>query len=122
MVVGLRLFQFRRPRIEKRRRSASVAFLRGCRVGWVSVLAVLPLLGACAPKVSAGEWQCPSDGGASDDGTSKAPLITDPVTVPWSTGFEDGFCDYTELAGYCYGDSVYTVAPEQHRSGRFSAT
>jgi hypothetical protein len=26
------------------------------------------------------------------------------VTVPWSTGFENGLCDYGSVHGYCYAD------------------
>ena len=47
---------------------------------------------------------------------------TDPVTVPWSTGFEENFCDYLKVAGYCYGDRPYSVVTEPHRAkGRFVA-
>ena len=76
--------------------------------------------------MSAGDWQCQiegqaSDGGASDGGASQGPLPTDPVTVPWSTGFEDGFCGYEKVAGYCYGDAPYVVVTAQHHDGRVAA-
>jgi len=117
-------------------RCSSVALLLAFpRVG--PVLAVLSVLGACAPKVSAGEWQCPSEGGASDGGASQPPLDTDSVTLPWSTGFEAAqlqapvaagpfeqpvnFCDYLKVAGYCYGDQPYTLVTEPHRGGNFAA-
>lgn len=74
------------------------------------------LLTACAPKLDAGEWQCPSDAGAVAD-----PSPTDPVDVPWSAGFEDRFCDYQQFAGYCYGDSPYTRVTEPVHAGRFAA-
>jgi len=48
--------------------------------------------------------------------------MTDPVTLPWSTGFEEGFCDYAKVAGYCYGDQPYVLVTEPHRpGGRFAA-
>jgi len=88
----------------------------------MSMLAALPVAFACAPKVSAGVWQCSDDGGTSDGGASSAPADTDPVAVPWSTGFEEGFCDYTEVAGYCYGDQPYVLVTEPHHlGGRFAA-
>lgn len=97
--------------------SSFVAFVRGVvHVGSLSMLVAVPALAACAPKVSAGEWACPADGGA-DGGASQPPAETDPVTVPWSTGFENGFCDYTQAAGYCYGNQPYVLVTEPHRPG-----
>jgi polysaccharide lyase-like protein len=87
----------------------------------VSILAALPFLVACAPKVSAGEYQCSADEGASDGGASGLPLETDPVNLPWSTGFEAGFCDYTKIVNYCYGDAPYVLVQEPHHGGRFAA-
>jgi hypothetical protein len=130
--------------LAQRSRLALVAFVRGfTRVCSVSMLAVLVLVGACAPKVSAGAWECPADGGASNGGAtsggaSQAPAQTDAF---WSTGFEDAsdplgeradladlgverfasFCDYTKVKGYCYGDQPYVVVTEPHHSGRFAA-
>jgi hypothetical protein len=134
VLVGFRVSLFRERQLNRRKRCWSVAFCREIfPIG--SVFAGLALVGACAPKVSAGEWQCPSDGGASDDGTSP-PSLTDPLTVPWSTGFEPAeqqaplalgqpqfanFCDYLKAGGYCYGDEPYTPVTEPHHGGRFSA-
>ncbi|MES1175601.1 MAG: hypothetical protein ABUL62_14870 [Myxococcales bacterium] len=72
-------------------------------------------IAGCAPKLNAGEWQCPNDGGAP------APAPTDTVALPWSAGFEDRFCDYTEVAGNCYGDDPYTLTTEEVHNGRFAA-
>jgi hypothetical protein len=47
------------------------------------------------------------DGGAAPD----------PVTVPWSTGFEDGLCGYARALGYCFatGDAHFeAVASPTH--------
>lgn len=98
--------------------------IRGDLISW---LLVLLLLAACAPQeMSAGSWKCQiegqdADGGASDGGASQGPLPTDPVTVPWSTGFEDGFCGYEKVAGNCYGDGKYIVVTDQHHSGHVAA-
>lgn len=82
------------------------------------MLAALPVFASCAPKLNAGEWQCAgADAGAA--GTSQSSAITDPVPVPWSDGFEDGFCDYLRKdgPGYCYGDEPYVLVTEPHRPG-----
>ncbi|HET7539140.1 MAG TPA: heparin lyase I family protein [Polyangiaceae bacterium] len=91
-------------------------------VGSLSILLALPVLGACAPKVSAGEWECPAERGP-DGGVIEPPAKTDPVTVPWSTGFEEGFCAYPSLdgAGFCYGDGPYLLVSEPHRPGGHQA-
>ena len=114
---------FREGNLDWRSSCSFVAFLRTLtRVSWISLLPSLLLLAACAPKkIDAGEWQCAPLGiGAA--GASQFPAITDPVPVPWSTGFEDGFCGYPKQngPGYCYGDSV-TLVTEPHFSGHFAA-
>jgi len=88
----------------------------GALLGQGLALVALMSAAGCAPKLNAGEWQCPNDGG-----TTPAPAPTDAVAMPWSTGFENRFCDYTELAGNCYGDSEYTLTTEQVHLGRFAA-
>jgi len=120
MLVRSRVSLFGERRFKWRKRPSSVAFLRA-RYTTGSLLVALSMLGACAPKVSAGEWQCSDDGGASNGGTPHVPVATDPVTVPWSTGFEENFCDYTKVAGYCYGDRSYVLVTEPRHLGRFAA-
>jgi len=58
-------------------------------------------LGACKQPLVVGEYQCP--GASTEAGSS--PSATDPISVPWSTGFENRFCDYPSVdgPGYCYG-------------------
>lgn len=109
---------------ERRQRKGSRGFFAGAAGALTPVALTLMVWGGpsgCAPKLSAGEWECSGDAGASDGGTSTAPAVTDPVAIPWSTGFEQRFCGYTELAGYCYGDSAFTVVQSPHHKGRFSA-
>jgi hypothetical protein len=43
-----------------------------------------------------GEFKCAGDG--ADGG----PTSSDPIALPWETSFENGFCDYTAVAGFCY--------------------
>ena len=54
-------------------------------------------LGACQPDLNAGAWVCTQDGAKPDE--------TGPVASPWSTGFEDEFCDYDQVGGFCSGQS-----------------
>src|SRR5688572_4045035 len=38
-----------------------------------------------------------------EGGAPTGPVLT-PVTVPWSTGFENEFCEYAKARGFCYAD------------------
>jgi hypothetical protein len=122
--VGPWVSHFRERRFEKRGCGAFVATLpKLTRAISIFSLAGLLAAGACAPKVSIGEWQCSAQDGGADDGASPASK-TDPVPVPWSNGFEDGFCDYQtpDGPGYCYGDKPYVLVTEPHRpGGQFAA-
>ena len=59
---------------------------------------------------------------ANDAGTTTIP-------VPWSTGFEDGFCGYPAVNGFCYTNSTqssasgaaYQMVTSPVHSGRFAA-
>jgi hypothetical protein len=75
-------------------------------------------LSSCEPTLSVGEWKC-APNGAPD----AAPTITAPIGVPWSTGFENRFCDYTELAGFCYdvGPATYATVTSPVHTGRHAA-
>lgn len=80
--------------------------------------------GACEPKLVVGkvvvkeECEVPGepDGGA---GASSEPLE---IPVPWSTGFETGFCDFAQF-GYCYDrpGASYAVVSEPVHEGRGAA-
>jgi hypothetical protein len=81
-------------------------------------LAVIDGLAGCAPKLNVGEWTC------SENGADAAlPNNTEPVDLPWSTGFESRFCDYTEPAGFCYAEPLasYTTVTSPVHSGHFAA-
>lgn len=82
-----------------------------------SILGVHSLV-ACEPTLVVGELTCPLAGDAGAVATS--PL--DPIAVPWSTGFEQGFCDYTRAAGFCFADdpSSYTLVTSPVHSGKFA--
>lgn len=82
------------------------------------MLLVLGGLDACQPQLDIGERICSTDGTPSASADRSAPVAT-----PWSTGFESGYCDYTERAGFCYTDpsaSKEIVTAPVH-SGRYAA-
>ncbi len=68
------------------------------------------------------------DADASDAHTcatsaSTAPDAEAPVSAPWTTGFEDGFCDYALPMGFCYGagGGSFTVVTSPVHSGQHAA-
>jgi hypothetical protein len=81
----------------------------------VTLVAVTCLVGACQPSVVVGQWTCP----ASSADAGPTPVASDPVTIPWSTGFENRFCDYTQAAGFCLatGLASYGVVTSPARAG-----
>lgn len=77
---------------------------------WLACLAV-----ACEPKLVVGSFSCTSDAGVD--------AVTEIVTMPWSSGFEDGACGYTRVGGFCYtsGDASYEFVTSPVRSGARAA-
>jgi hypothetical protein len=73
---------------------------------------------ACERKLNAGDVVCPVDASAPP-----IPAWTDPIAVPWSTGFEHQYCDYTQAAGYCYNDAQgsFEIVTTPVHSGRYAA-
>ncbi len=88
------------------------------RPAWRLLVVIVPsLLLACEPTVTVGEWKC-SLLGLPD----AAPPSTAPVAVPWSTGFENGFCDYSAAGGFCYGaPAIYETVTSPVHSGHHAA-
>jgi hypothetical protein len=82
---------------------------------------------ACAPTVDIGAWTCSGSGApatdAGDASLNSGPDSGEPIAVPWHTGFEDGFCDYTAAQGFCFADPAasYTIVTSPVHSGRFAA-
>jgi hypothetical protein len=67
-------------------------------------LAAVLASGACEPKLVVGAWNCPAPSRTADaDGGPLTP-VTDPIAIPWSTGFETGLCDWDRARGFCYSD------------------
>jgi hypothetical protein len=75
-------------------------------------------LNACQPQLDIGAWTC-----AADSRPREPPDGSAPVASPWSSGFEDGFCDFTELGGFCYTDatSANEIVTSPVHSGRYAA-
>jgi hypothetical protein len=74
---------------------------------------------ACDPTVIIGTRVCqqaPDDAGPGQSGDGSVPL-------PWSTGFENGFCDYAPPVGFCYegGGGSYSLVTSPVHSGRYAA-
>lgn len=89
----------------------------------VALLALLlagGLLG-CEPKLVVGQWSCEAtDASAGGAGADQAVV---PLTIPWSTGFENDFCEYAAPSGFCYAAeaAAYEIVTEPVRSGRQAA-
>jgi hypothetical protein len=51
------------------------------------------------------------------------PAIGDPVSIPWSTGFENRDCDYQQTGGFCFhtGPASVDFVTTMAHSGNFSA-
>lgn len=85
-------------------------------------LAVALGLAACEPTVVIGQWTCPAstvDAGSVDAGTQLS--VAEPTTFPWSTGFENRFCDYAPPAGFCTAPVQYTIVSSPVHTGHFAA-
>jgi hypothetical protein len=86
------------------------------------LLVLAGVASGCEPELVVGkrvvveESTCvPEDGGV--------PLLEKVVEVPWSTGFEDGICDYRRAGGFCFNDpgAVYEFVEDPVHGGNRSA-
>jgi hypothetical protein len=80
------------------------------------------LLSACEPKLTIGNWACPQ--AISSERTDAAVALSrESFVLPWSTGFEDGFCDYAVVGGYCYsaGLATFEIVSAPVHSGQRAA-
>jgi hypothetical protein len=76
------------------------------------------LLLACEPNLIVGKWDCQAAGGEAT-----MQRVADPVATPWSSSFENAFCDYSAVSGFCYADdrASYESVTTPVRSGKFAA-
>lgn len=83
----------------------------------------VPLL-ACDPTHVIGGWACA--GPSSEMLVDEQNVVDKEATrlpTSWSTGFEDGFCGYSALDGYCYarGGGGFAIVTSPVHSGQFAA-
>jgi hypothetical protein len=74
---------------------------------------------ACEPTVVVGTRVCSESTG--DGGATPNPDAS--IGLPWSTGFEEGFCDYMQPMGFCYrtGRSSFSLVTSPVHSGLYAA-
>ena len=85
----------------------------------VGLSALLSFWVGCEPNLIVGKWRGEAgEGGHAGEGgqassagasgesceavSGEVNAMTAPVTMPWSTSFENEFCDYIAAGGYCY--------------------
>jgi hypothetical protein len=84
---------------------------------------------SCPPKAEPGLLAAAGAGGTADAtntngaaGSANMPAGEAPVEFPWSTGFEDGFCDYSESAGFCWPPTATKrIVADPVHSGKYAA-
>jgi hypothetical protein len=90
-------------------------------LGKALAIAAISCLGACKQPLVVGEYKCP----VSSPEAGSPPSKFDPIPVPWSSGFEDQFCDYpgSEEPGWCYGfpPASFRIVSSPVHSGQFAA-
>jgi hypothetical protein len=76
------------------------------------------LSSACEPELVVGTWTCPPPN--PDQAVASADKVVD---VPWTSGFETGFCDYGRAGGFCYADpdASYSSVDAPVHGGRHAA-
>lgn len=97
----------------------STARARGSSGARVSAaLAALSGLSGCAPELVLGEWRC-----GENDAEMATPDPSAAIALPWSSGFERRFCDYTQLAGFCLTEPLAssTIVSSPVHGGRHAA-
>lgn len=88
-------------------------------VACAACVALTPL--ACEPELVIGTWDCDPSGQGGATGGEVAD--DQPIALPWSTGFENGFCDFPAAGGFCYTNPAasYEVVSAPVRSGTSAA-
>jgi hypothetical protein len=88
-----------------------------------AALAIAYLATACEPTVVIGSCPPPSSTGAAGEAGATGSSSADAVTVPWSTGFENGMCGYISEGGYCYArhEATMEIVTAPVHSGKYAA-
>jgi hypothetical protein len=98
-------------------------FARVYPAGLVAMMSLLALPLACEPSLVVGTWSCGDIAGNAAGGEGNGGPAAEPLEAPWSTGFENGFCDYAAAGGYCYVSpgGVFETVTSPVRSGKYAA-
>lgn len=84
----------------------------------------LVAVSGCEPPLVVGGLDVDCSNQAGAPGLNEHGVYNDgPLPVPWQTSFDDGFCSYEHLAGFCYADpdSEYRIVTSPVHSGPFAA-
>jgi hypothetical protein len=92
------------------------------------------LAGACDPEFVVGTYDASDGSNAGDaqdslDGECGPAPDYDPAAegealeVPWTTGFENSFCDYSQTGGFCYADpdASFEIVDSFVHGGQYAA-
>lgn len=92
-------------------------FTRGRTGRHAAILVVVLGATACEPPLNVGSWQCNTGRGVTVPGEDEV------APVPWTTGFESGFCDYEPNFGFCYAapGAAFEIVTSPVYSGRRAA-
>jgi len=87
------------------------------------VLVLALAAAACVDDVDVGRWKCATSTGKPPALDAGGASVTDLMAVPWGTGFEDGFCDYAAVHGFCYSntEATYDIVTSPVHSGKRAA-
>ncbi len=92
---------------------------------WRSLLGVGAVVLGCSsePILDIGEWECSGEPASEVSSASDFEIIEDDVEIPWQTSFENGFCDYTRLGGFCFANAAasFEVVSSPVHSGNWAA-
>lgn len=87
-----------------------------------AVLGAACALCGCSPELVVGKVVSQRETCDVPDSEGGAPGIEDKtVEVGWSSGFENGFCDYEPPRGFCLGGDSYEAVSEPVHSGKSAA-
>ncbi len=92
-------------------------------IALVGALCLSGLSIACDDNLVIGSWSCQDVFLSSGRTPAAVQRSSEPFTLPWSTGLEEGWCDYADVGGYCYahGLATYTLVDSPVHSGRRAA-
>jgi hypothetical protein len=110
-----RLVDYTRKSQSKR---ATASPFRSLRAPRLAAVAWLCMATGCSGKVVIATWSCRQQGDAATQSAPSANDAGDALEF-WSTGFEDGFCDYL-AGGFCTPD-IHNIVPSPVHNGHYAA-